>query len=1193
MSKQMSSSFLDAVKERIIVFDGAMGTNVQNHNLNADDFGGLEGCNEILVDTRPDVIESIHGAFFDVGCDVVETDTFGSTPIVLGEYNISDRAYELNFKAAQLARKVANDYSTKSKPRWVAGSIGPTTKSPSLGHITFKDMKETFDVQVRGLIDGGVDILLVETCFDILETKIAIMSIIDYLSQIKRKLPIMAQVTIENMGTGKMLLGTEISGALTSLAAMPIDVIGMNCATGPKLMVEHIRYLCENSPLPVSCLPNAGLPELDKDKTVYKETPETLSRELAHFVKDFGVNIVGGCCGTTPAHLKAVVDAVGGLAPKARNATLEPAASSIFSPQPYKQDSSFLIVGERVNVKGSKKCRDLLATEDWEGIVSLAKEQVKEGAHILDVNMDEVGRNGPRDMTEVVSRLATNVTLPLMLDSTEWQMMEAGLQHAGGKCILNSTNYEDGEPRFLKVLGLAKRYGAAVVIGTIDEEGMARTADKKLSIARRAYKQATEECGLPASDIFFDPLVLPISTGIEEDRKNAAETIEAVRRIKAEMPDCNTVVGLSNASFGLKPVSRVVLNSVFLHELTQAGLDSAIVHAAKILPLNRIGEKEREVARELIYDERKFEGDICVYDPLTEFTKLFEGVSAKREEKDESNLSIEEKLKNHIIDGEKKKLEDHLKVALEKYTPLEIINDVLLEGMKVVGDLFGSGQMQLPFVLQSAEVMKAAVRFLEPLMEKKDSATAKGTMVLATVKGDVHDIGKNLVDIILTNNGYKVVNLGIKVPIDTILSSAREHNADAVGMSGLLVKSTLIMKENLQLMNEQQVNLPVVLGGAALTRRYVEEDLRSIYKGQLFYANDAFSGLYTMDRLTGTPDDKTPSISDSAALVEESPALMAEEAKFGVEAGSSGESVSVRVAAAAASSNGHSHIHHSDTDPTRDTTRSAIAENVDIPKPPFWGSRVVEDIPLAEVFKYVNEVALFKGQWQVRQGKRTAKEYQAFVEEKIIPVFNALKGQCEKEHLLIPKVVYGYFPCQSEGNQLIIYDEDQKNEWTRFEFPRQPKGKRLCLADYFASTASGRMDTVAFSMVTVGRKATEHAQQLFKADNYSDYLYFHGLSVETAEALAEYWHKQIREELGIAGKDQKEIRKLFQQGYQGSRFSFGYPACPNLEDQVKIFELLDPSRIEVSLSEEYQLEPEQSTSAIVVHHEEARYFSIE
>src|SRR5882724_1305523 len=719
MSKLMSSSFLDAVKERIIVFDGAMGTNVQNHNLTEADFGGLEGCNEILVDTRPDVIQSIHSAFFEVGCDVVETDTFGSTPVVLAEYDISDRAYELNFKAAQLARKVADDFSTKSRPRWVAGSIGPTTKAPSLGHITFAAMKESFDVQVRGLIDGGVDILLVETCFDILETKIAIMSIIDYLSQIKRKLPIMAQVTIERT-LETMLVGTEVSAALNALAAMPIDVMGMNCATGPKQMVEHVRYLCENSPLPVSCLPNAGLPELDNDRTVYKETPETLSKELAHFVKDFGVNIVGGCCGTTPAHLKAVVDAVGGLAPLPRKATLTPAASSIFSPQPYKQDSSFLIVGERVNVKGSKKTRDLLATEDWEGIVSLAKEQVKEGAHILDVNMDEVGRDGPRDMAEVVSRLATNVTLPLMLDSTEWQMMEAGLQHAGGKSILNSTNYEDGEPRFLKVLGLAKRYGAAVVIGTIDEEGMARTADNKLRIAHRAYKQATEECELPGYDIFFDPLVLPISTGIEEDRKNAAETIDAVRRIKTEMPECNTVVGLSNASFGLKPVSRVVLNSVFLHELVQAGLDAAIVHAGKILPLNRIGEKEREVARQLIYDERKFEGDICVYDPLTEFTKLFEGVSAKREQKDESNLPVEERLKHHIIDGEKKGLEDHLKVALEKYTPLEIINDVLLEGMKVVGDLFGSGQMQLPFVLQSAEVMKAAVRFLEPLMEKKD-----------------------------------------------------------------------------------------------------------------------------------------------------------------------------------------------------------------------------------------------------------------------------------------------------------------------------------------------------------------------------------------------------------------------------------------------------------------------------------------
>lgn len=1181
----MSNPFLDALKERIVIFDGAMGTSIQARNLTPDDFAGKDGCNELLVDTRPDVIESIHASFLEVGCDVIETNTFGATPIVLAEYDIADRAYELNLKAAQLARRVAAEFSSPEKPRWVAGSIGPTTKLPSLGHISFKDMKAAYDVQVRGLVDGGVDILLVETCQDLLQAKIALLAIFDYLQEIKRRLPVMAQVTIE--ATGTMLMGTEIAAALTALEMLPIDSMGMNCATGPRQMSENVRYLCQNAPLPVSCIPNAGIPENVGGHAHYKETPESLAADLAHFVKEFGVNIIGGCCGTTPAHIKALVEAVGGLAPLPRNASLAPAASSLFISQPYKQDSSFLIVGERVNVKGSKRCRELLAAEDWDGIVSLAREQVREGAHILDVNMDEVGRNGPRDMREVVSRLATNVTLPLMLDSTEWQMMEAGLQVAGGKCILNSTNYEDGEPRFLKVLGLARRYGAGVVIGTIDEEGMARTAEKKLQIARRAYRQAVEQCAIRPRDIFFDPLVLPISTGIEEDRRNAAETIKAVQFIKAEMPDCNTIVGLSNASFGLKPAARVVLNSVFLHELIEAGLDAAIVHAGKIVPLNRINENEREIARQLIYDERKFEGDVCVYDPLAEFTKLFEGASAKREKRDESKLPVEERLKRHIIDGERVGLEDQLRIALEKYKPLEIINDILLDGMRVVGDLFGSGQMQLPFVLQSAEVMKAAVRFLEPLMEKKGGATTRGTIVLATVKGDVHDIGKNLVDIILTNNGYKVVNLGIKVPIETILTAYEEHRADAIGMSGLLVKSTLIMKENLELMNERQIKAPVILGGAALTRRYVEEDLRAIYYGPLFYANDAFDGLYTMDKLTGSSEDDAAGLVAVASTtpVEQERVLLAEEAKLGVELVSSPV---IPVSAVAPpdqlqiSKNG-----------AYSTTGSAIRRDVDIPKPPFWGTRVVEDIPLGEVFKYINEVALFKGQWQVRQGKRTSQEYRAFLEEKIRPVFDALKEQSEREHLIVPRVVYGYFPCQSEGNSLIIYHDDQKTERTRFEFPRQPAGKRLCLADYFASRDSGRIDTVALFLVTIGRKASEHAHYLFNSDRYSDYLYFHGLSVETAEALAEYWHKRIREELGIAGKDAANIRKLFQQGYQGSRYSLGYPACPNLEDQTKIFDLLDPSRIDVALSEEYQLDPEQSTSAIVVHHEEARYFNIE
>ena len=1169
-------NLLETLKERIVVFDGAMGTNLQVQNLSLDDFGGplFEGCNENLLVTRPDAVEKVHAGFLDVGCDVVETNSFNGTPVDFAEYGIGDKAYEMNVLAAQLAKRVASDYSTKEKPRWVAGSMGPGRKLPTLGHISYAELRDAYGVQVRGLLDGGVDLLIVETCQDLLQTKAALAAIFSVFEERRSRVPVIAQVTIEVFGT--MLNGTEIAAALTALSPFPIDVVGMNCGTGPKHMTESIRYICENTPLPVSVLPNAGLPSVVEGKMHYDETPESFTTQLVHFANDFGANIVGGCCGTTPAHLRLVVEAMQRITPKQRSAKLLPAASSIYFQQPYVQDASFLIVGERVNASGSKKMRDLLNAGDWDGLVLLGKEQEREGAHILDVNVDFVGRDGEADMHELASRLVTNVKIPLMFDSTEWQKMEAGLQHAGGKCILNSTNYEDGVPRFLKVIDLARRYGASVVVGTIDEDGMARTTEGKLKIAKRAYEQATKEAGLPASDIFFDCLALPISTGIEEDRRNALETIEAIKRIKAELPGAFTILGVSNISFGLNPASRVVLNSVFLHDAVEAGLDSAIVNASKIEPLNRIGEQELKVARELIYDQRKFEGDVCVYDPLTEFTKLFEGVKSKTTKKASKGETVEERLKNHIIDGEKIGLEDELRLGLEKYSALDIINNILLDGMKVVGDLFGSGQMQLPFVLQSAEAMKAAVRFLEPFMEKKGDATAKGTMVLATVKGDVHDIGKNLVDIILTNNGYKVLNLGIKQPIDSILQAYDEHGADAIGMSGLLVKSTLIMKENLELMNERGIKVPVVLGGAALTRRYVEEDLKSLYQGPLFYARDAFAGLHTMDQLVagnGQEDEETGGSGDAVKLevADDVEDLVGEEAKLGIRK-------PARPRGMRATGN------------TTHTVRSQVDPDAPIPTPPFYGSRVVEDIKLDDVFAFINETALFKGQWQFKQGRTPIDEYQKLVQNKVRPIYEELKERSKREELLVPKVVYGYFRCQSEGNDLVVYDEDKE---VRFTFPRQPAGKHLCLADYFASKESGRMDVVAFHLVTVGRRASEYSHELFKSDNYSDYLYFHGLSVESAEALAELWHKRIREELGIAAADSPDLSRLFRQEYQGSRYSFGYPACPDLEDQAKLFTLLDPARIGVELSEEFQLEPEQSTSAIIVHHRQAKYFSIE
>ncbi len=1235
----MATDFLTLLRDKVIVFDGAMGTYLQSLDLPIEEWGGpnFENCSENLLYTRPDAIEAVHNAFLEVGCDVIETNSFGGSEVVLKEFGIAEKTYDVNRRAAELAKRVAGDFSTASQPRFVAGSIGPGTKLPTLGHIKYRDLKNAYREQVRGLIDGGSDVLIVETCQDLLQTKAALAAIFEHFEMTKSRIPVIAQVTIETFGT--MLNGTEIGAALTALEPFPIDVIGMNCGTGPKQMAESLKYLCENSPIPVSVLPNAGLPEVKDGKQHYDETPETFASQVEHFAKDLGANIVGGCCGTTPEYLKRVIDRVSGISPKPRDAKLAPSASSIYFQQPYTQDASFLIVGERVNASGSKKMRDLLDAEDWDGLVNLAKSQEKEGAHILDVNVDFVGRDGVADMHELASRLVTNVKIPLMFDSTEWEKMEAGLEHAGGKSILNSTNYEDGEPRFLKVLDLAKEYGAAVVIGLIDEQGMARTSENKLEIARRAYKQATEH-GIPGHDIFFDPLALPISTGIEEDRKNADETIKAIRQIRAELPEANIILGVSNISFGLSPAARVVLNSVFLHDCVEAGMNSAIVNASKILPLIRFNEHEIDTARDLIYDRRKWSADtlvrmddassstslssadgvepaddrgiadksvaapICTYDPLVEFTKLFEGKTAQSIKPDISNLPVEERLKEHIIEGEKIGLEDSLKEALEKYPPLDIINNILLDGMKVVGDLFGSGQMQLPFVLQSAEAMKSAVKFLEPFMDRVEGVE-KGTMVIATVKGDVHDIGKNLVDIILTNNGYKVVNLGIKQPIDEILRAAAETKADAVGMSGLLVKSTLVMRDNLELMNERSIDVPVILGGAALNKRYVDQDLIPLYKGKLFYARDAFDGLHAMDELTrkeGSATENTEStekvrtaaaaqavtrpvgsVPDGPQIVSDAEDLVGEDAKLGVEA--------ARVSSRSAGDTSH-------------TVRSDVSQNVPIPTAPFYGSTVVEIKDLTKVFEFVNETALFKGQWQFKQGKRLKEEYQQILDEIVYPKFAELKASAIRDKLLEAKVVYGYFPCRSEGNDLIIYQDDERTERLRFTFPRQPQeqrgGKNLCLADYFASrnpvadaSGSDKTDVVAFQLVTMGRKASEHSAKLFRSDNYQDYLLFHGLSVESAEALAELWHKRVREELGIAGNDAPELAKLFHQGYQGSRYSFGYPACPNIADQAKLFELLDPARIDVELTDEFMLNPEQSTSAIIVHHPEAKYFNIE
>lgn len=1186
----MNSPFLDYLngpKHPVLVFDGAMGTSLQSQNLTAEDFGGAEyeGCNEYLVHTKPSAVAKVHEAFLAVGADVIETDTFGGTSIVLAEYDLADQAYYLNKTAAELAKACANKYSTPEKPRFVAGSMGPGTKLPTLGHIDFDTLKNAYVEQVEGLYDGGADLLLVETCQDVLQIKAALNAIEEVFQKKGQRLPLMVSVTMETMGT--MLVGTEINAVVSILQPYKIDILGLNCATGPDLMKPHIKYLSENSPFIVSCIPNAGLPENVGGQAHYRLTPVELKMALMHFIEDLGVQIIGGCCGTRPDHIQALAELSQGLTPKSRHYHYEPSAASIYSTQPYIQDNSFLIVGEKLNASGSKKCRELLNDEDWDSLVSMAKAQVKEGAHILDLNVDYVGRDGVRDMHQLASRLVNNVTLPLMLDSTEWEKMEAGLKVAGGKCILNSTNYEDGETRFYQVLDLAKKYGAGVVIGTIDEEGMGRTAEKKFQIAKRAYYAAIEY-GIPPYEIFFDPLALPISTGIEEDRENGKATIEAMRRIRQELPECHMILGVSNISFGLNPAARQVLNSVFLHEAMQVGMDGAIVSANKILPLAKIEPEYQQVCLDLIYDNRRFDGDICVYDPLTKLTELFAGKTTKKDPSSNANLPVEERLKQHIIDGERLGLEGALNQALQDYPPLDIINIFLLDGMKVVGELFGSGQMQLPFVLQSAQTMKAAVAFLEPFMEKKEGDNnAKGTFIIATVKGDVHDIGKNLVDIILTNNGYKVINLGIKQPVENIIEAYKEHKADCIAMSGLLVKSTAFMKENLEVFNEKGITIPVILGGAALTPKFVHDDCQKTYNGKVIYGKDAFSDLHFMDKLmpakAGGQWDDSKGFLGEFVEGEKTP-VVAEELEVNPDTIFTDGSVNQELVI--------------------DTRRSeAVEVNIPRPTPPFWGTKILTaaEIPIEEVFWYLDLQALFVGQWQFRKPKSQPKqEYDQFLQEKVHPILAAWKEKIVKENLLNPTLIYGYFPCQSSGNSLLIYDPEsiqagEKPENLQpiaiFEFPRQKSGRRLCIADFFAPQESGIIDVFPMQAVTVGEIATEYAKSLFDANQYTEYLYYHGMAVQAAEAMAEWTHTRIRRELGFAQFDPDNIRDILQQRYQGSRYSFGYPACPNIQDQYKQLGLLGCDRIGMSMDESEQLYPEQSTTAIITYHPTAKYFS--
>ena len=1152
------SDFLAQLAERVLVFDGAFGTWVQEHDLGPDDFGGpvLEGCNEHLVLTRPDLIADLHSEFFEAGVDAVETATFGSFPVVLAEYDIPEKTFEMNVVAARIAKEVASGFSTPDQPRFVIGSMGPGTKLPSLGHIRFADLRDSYVPQVEGLLAGGVDALLIETVQDLLQGKAAIVAARRAMASSGIEVPLIVQVTMET--TGRMLIGSEIGAALTALEAMRPDVIGLNCATGPAEMTEHLRYLSQHGRTFLSCLPNAGLPSVVGGRTHYDLTPEQLADAHERNVTEFGINIVGGCCGTTPAHLRAVVERLGaGRTAAPRTPEFEPGCSSVYSHVPFHQELAYLAIGERTNANGSKKFREAMLEADWDTCVQMAREQIKEGAHVLDVCIDYVGRDGVTDMDEIAGRFATQAALPLVFDSTEPLVVEAGLQHSGGKAILNSANLEDGEAegsRFDRVFSLAREYGAAVICLAIDEEGQARDADWKLRVCKRIYDTAIERYGMDPTDLIFDALTFPLGAGSEDLRRDGIETLDAIKRIKAELPGASTVLGLSNVSFGLKPALRHVLNSVFLHECREAGLDAAIVHAARIMPMHRIDDHVREVTLDLIYDRRRDD-----YDPLQVLLELFEDVDASAlEEEDRSDWSVEELLEHRIIDGDRDGLEADLERQLTTRPALSIVNDVLLEGMKVVGDLFGRGEMQLPFVLQSAETMKAAVAYLEPHMEKLDGG-GKGVLVIGTVKGDVHDIGKNLVDIILTNNGYEVHNIGIKAPLQVFVDKAKEVNADAIGMSGLLVKSTLIMRENLQALNELGLaETPVILGGAALTRNYVERDLRAVYEGRLFYGKDAFEGLYTMDALM---DGKRTGTLEPG---------------FGRDAG--GRDLPPRKS------------EREQEAPVEVPTRSDVALDVPVFTPPFLGSRVAKGISLDEIVGYLNETALFRNQWQFRPDK-TKNEDDTEFKERLRHTLVEELAKAKSGNWLVPAVVWGYFPVNADGDDLIVWrDDDRREERVRFNFPRQQKDRFLSIPDFFRPVGSGEVDYAGFTVVTMGQDATAHERELFGEDRYQEYLLAHGLSIETTEALMELWHLRMRDEWGFVDEDGPSVQGLFRQKYRGSRYSWGYPACPDLEDQAKLVDLLGPERIGVTLTEEFMFDPEQTTAAIVVPHPEAKYF---
>ncbi len=1150
------------LKEKVLVLDGAMGTQIQNLEIEESAWEGNEGCNELLNVTLAKEIEAIHAGYAKAGADIISTNTFGAIPWVLDDYGMGERTYELARAGAACVKRACDAYSTEEKPRFVAGDLGPGTKLPSLGHITYDEMYAGYKIAAEGLIDGGADLMLLETCQDPLQIKAALHACQDAMEQKDKKLPIMITVTIELSGT--MLIGTDAKTIATILEPFDIFSLGFNCGTGPEQVRKHVKTLSEVWDRPISVHANAGLPQNRGGHTFYPMGPDEFVAQQLLFLDFDGVALLGGCCGTTPQHIKALADAVAGRVPKPATGHQNKALASLFETRELIQEPAPFYIGERSNATGSKAFRELLLAENYEGTLSVAQQQVRAGAHGIDISVGFAGRDETKDMQIVGALYAQKVTLPLMIDSTQTAALEMGLKQVGGKPIINSVNLEDGIEKFNTVCQLAKRFGASLVCLTIDEVGMAKSTADKVRIAERIYQLATKEHGLEPRDLVFDLLTFTVGSGDEEYFTAAIETIDAIAQFHKMHPEVGFVLGISNISFGLDKHAREYLNSVFLYHCVKAGLSMAIVNVKNTLPMHKIEEAERKVCEDLLFNNRE-NGD-----PLFAFIDHFSNVEAVdqgAEDEAFNKMTSAEKIHKLLIDGDKERMLALLESAKDEIAPEKIVNELLINAMKEVGEMFGAGEMQLPFVLQSAETMKASVDFLNPYLPKQEK-TSQATLVIGTVKGDVHDVGKNLVDILLTNNGYKVINIGIKADLEEFLKIDKEHQVDAFGMSGLLVKSTAVMLENLKEMKKMGITKPVLLGGAALTKKFIDEFCRPEYDGPLFYCRDAFDGIVAMSRI--------------------------EEGNFDTDLGSDGDEAEVIVKEKKV-------VEMPAFEDIKMPSRDLV-----IPNPPFWGRRELKADVKELAFDWINHKMLFAQRWgYVMKGKDKAYK-EKFREDELWPLYEKLKAEILQKEMFQPVALYGHFPCRSDGDSLLIFDESEgwfkEDEINReplevvrerakykLTFPRQQGKQFRCLSDYFHAD---RHDVVSFTLASAGSVFSEVEGALYSEGKFTDYHHLHGLSVELAEAIAEILHKQIRLEFNIAQKEGHSLRDVKMRAYTGKRYSFGYPACPELSMNKELFELLRPEEFGIELGETFQMHPEQTTSALVVHHKEAMYFAI-